>query len=40
MKISTSLDHAVRIDGVTYSESARMMKQAGFDQIIHLRRKV
>jgi sugar phosphate isomerase/epimerase len=33
MKISTSLDHAVRIDGVTYPESARMMKQAGFDGI-------
>lgn len=33
MKISTSLEHAVKIDGVTYLESARMMKQAGFDGV-------
>ena len=33
MKISTSLDHAVKIDGATYRESARMMKQAGFDGV-------
>ena len=33
MKISTSLDLAVKIDGATYRESARMMKQAGFDGV-------
>ena len=30
MRISTSLDLAVQIDGVSWRESARMMKQAGF----------
>ena len=33
MKISTSLEHAVKIDGVTYYESARMMKRAGFNGV-------
>jgi len=33
MKIATSLDHAVKIDRVSYRESARMMKQAGFDGV-------
>ena len=33
MKISTSLDHAVGIDGVTYRESARMLRQAGFSGV-------
>ena len=33
MKISTSLDLAVQIDGVTWRESARMMKQAGFSGV-------
>ena len=33
MKISTSLEHAVKIDKVNYRESARMMKRAGFDGV-------
>lgn len=33
MKISTSLEHAVRIAGVSARESAKMMKQAGFDGV-------
>ncbi|MBQ8953005.1 MAG: sugar phosphate isomerase/epimerase [Clostridia bacterium] len=33
MKISTALEHAVKIDGVSYRESARMMRQAGFDGV-------
>ncbi|MBR4442842.1 MAG: sugar phosphate isomerase/epimerase [Clostridia bacterium] len=33
MKISTSLELAVKIDRVSYRESARMMKRAGFDGV-------
>ena len=33
MKIATSLEHAVKIDKVSYRESARMMKRAGFDGV-------
>lgn len=33
MKISTSLSHAMSIAGVTMRESARMMKEAGFDGV-------
>ena len=33
MKISTSLDHAMRIAGVSCRESAAMMKKAGFDGV-------
>ena len=33
MKISTALEHAVKIDGVSYDEAARMMKRAGFDGV-------
>ena len=33
MKISTSLSHAMDIAGVTVRQSARMMKQAGFDGV-------
>ena len=33
MKISTSLTHAMKIEGVDARESARMMKQAGFDAV-------
>ncbi len=33
MKISISLEHAMRIDGVSARESARMLKQAGFDAV-------
>lgn len=33
MKISTSLNHAMKIEGVNAAESARMMKKAGFDAV-------
>ena len=33
MKISTSLGHAMKIEGVDARESARMMKLAGFDAV-------
>ena len=33
MKISTSLGHAMKVEGVSARESARMMKLAGFDAV-------
>lgn len=33
MKISTSLNHAMKIEGVSARESAKMMKLAGFDAV-------
>jgi len=33
MKISTSLEHAIRIDGATPAESAEMLKKAGFQGV-------
>ncbi len=33
MKISTSLNHAMNIEGVSARESARMMREAGFDGV-------
>ena len=33
MKISTSLDHAIKIDKVSSRESARIMKKVGFEGI-------
>ena len=33
MKISTSLEHAIRIDGATPAQSAEMLKKAGFQGV-------
>ncbi len=33
MKTATAIDHAMRLDGVDAYESARMMKEAGFDGV-------